>query len=114
MQDEHIGRIDLEACDREPIHYIGSIQPHGALLAADAATRDVVFASENIHDFIGLDVDGVLARPLADVIGAGATDHLLAQSLAPTAPESSAEGGRMTPPTTESRLDRRGIVRASA
>jgi chemotaxis family two-component system sensor kinase Cph1 len=32
--------IDLTACDREPIHIPGAIQPHGLLLVAD--TRDLV------------------------------------------------------------------------
>ena len=27
--------IDLTACDREPIHLPGSIQPHGMMLVAD-------------------------------------------------------------------------------
>ena len=30
---------DLTACDREPIHLCGAIQPHGALLALDAELR---------------------------------------------------------------------------
>ncbi len=40
-------RIDLSACDREPIHIVGSVQPHGFLLALDARTLTVVQASAN-------------------------------------------------------------------
>jgi light-regulated signal transduction histidine kinase (bacteriophytochrome) len=87
MDDAHIGRIDLDACDREPIHFIGSVQPHGALLAADLETLHIAYASENIAGFIGLDVADVLDRPLADVIGRDALDHILAASLEPAMPE---------------------------
>ena len=34
-----LGAVDLANCDREPIHLPGSIQPHGILLAFDAAGR---------------------------------------------------------------------------
>jgi chemotaxis family two-component system sensor kinase Cph1 len=39
--------IDLTACDREPIHIVGSVQPHGFLLALDARERTIVQASAN-------------------------------------------------------------------
>ncbi|KQT58054.1 ATPase [Methylobacterium sp. Leaf456] len=38
--------LDLTACDREPIHIVGSVQPHGFLLALDAAGT-IVQASTN-------------------------------------------------------------------
>ncbi|WP_405029855.1 ATP-binding protein [Methylobacterium sp. BE186] len=40
-------RLDLSACDREPIHIVGSVQPHGFLLALDARTLVVAQASAN-------------------------------------------------------------------
>jgi light-regulated signal transduction histidine kinase (bacteriophytochrome) len=36
---------DLTACDREPIHIPGSIQPHGVLLVVDPATDEVLQAA---------------------------------------------------------------------
>ena len=39
--------LDLGSCDREPIHIVGSVQPHGFLLALDARTLTVVQASAN-------------------------------------------------------------------
>lgn len=39
--------IDLTACDREPIHIVGSVQPHGFLLALDGPERIIVQASAN-------------------------------------------------------------------
>ncbi|MCJ2135983.1 GAF domain-containing protein [Methylobacterium sp. J-026] len=40
-------RVDLTACDREPIHIVGSVQPHGFLLALDAGSLAIVQASAN-------------------------------------------------------------------
>jgi two-component system, chemotaxis family, sensor kinase Cph1 len=39
--------IDLSACDREPIHIVGSVQPHGFLLALAQPALTVVQASAN-------------------------------------------------------------------
>ena len=41
-----LAAVDLANCDREPIHLPGSIQPHGILLAFDAAGR-LTHASRN-------------------------------------------------------------------
>ncbi|SKB42490.1 PAS domain-containing sensor histidine kinase [Luteibacter sp. 22Crub2.1] len=60
---------DLNACDREPIHIPGSIQPHGVLIVADAATRTILQISENAADVLGVDLDAVLDAPLHEVIG---------------------------------------------
>lgn len=58
--------LDLTACDREPIHAPGAIQPHGLLLIADNDARVIAVAG---------DVEGRLGaapwagRPLAELIG---------------------------------------------
>lgn len=59
--------IDLTACDREPIHVPGAIQPHGLLLVADAGAEHCVLAGAG-------DLESRLAadwvdRPLADLLG---------------------------------------------
>ncbi|WP_052697971.1 GAF domain-containing protein [Luteibacter yeojuensis] len=59
---------DLTACDREPIHIPGSVQPHGVLIVADAATKQVLQVSENAVDLLGLDLDTLLGAPLNQVI----------------------------------------------
>ncbi|CAO4181206.1 histidine kinase [Methylorubrum populi] len=40
-------QVDLTACDREPIHVVGSVQPHGFLLSLDMPDLTVVQASAN-------------------------------------------------------------------
>jgi chemotaxis family two-component system sensor kinase Cph1 len=41
------GSFDLSACDREPIHIVGSVQPHGFLLALGLPDLTIVQASAN-------------------------------------------------------------------
>jgi light-regulated signal transduction histidine kinase (bacteriophytochrome) len=59
---------DLTACDREPIHIPGSVQPHGVLIVADAATMQVLQVSENAVDLLGVDLDMLLGAPLQQVV----------------------------------------------
>jgi chemotaxis family two-component system sensor kinase Cph1 len=60
--------LDLTACEREPIHIPGSIQPHGILLAIRLSDRTVAYASANIAETFGLDPAAVLGRPFADIL----------------------------------------------
>lgn len=66
--------VDLTACDREPIHIPGSIQPHGVLLVAD---RDTL-----VVDHVAGDVEGRLGhadwqgRSLAALIGDAAVSRI--------------------------------------
>ena len=59
---------DLTACDREPIHIPGSIQPHGVLIVVDARTRAILQASENAVDVLGVDPAAVLGTTLDSVV----------------------------------------------
>lgn len=61
-----LSRPDLTACDREPIHIPGSIQPHGLLLVADAKSREVVAGAGDIEDRLATDWMG---RTLDDLLG---------------------------------------------
>jgi light-regulated signal transduction histidine kinase (bacteriophytochrome) len=60
-------RVDLDACDREPIHIPGSIQPHGLMLVADQE-------SLLVHQVAGaierrLDIAAWAGQPLGTLIG---------------------------------------------
>ncbi len=68
--------VDLTACDREPIHLPGSIQPHGFLLALDATAWTVRQASANVPALLGLELSAVLGATIDQVIGAGPADLL--------------------------------------
>lgn len=60
---------DLTVCDREPIHIVGSVQPHGFLLVLDAASLTIVQASANapVAAAPGTGLDGALPE-LASVV----------------------------------------------
>ncbi|HEU0043943.1 histidine kinase dimerization/phosphoacceptor domain -containing protein [Sphingomonas sp.] len=66
--------FDLDACDREPIHIPGSIQPHGLLLVSDADTLRVVAGAgalerELAADWLGRDLSALLGQDVPALIG---------------------------------------------
>src|SRR5690606_11840899 len=62
--------LDLSTCDREPIHIPGAIQPHGFLIALDAATGKVTHASENVRTFFGRNGSDLLGRSVNELFPA--------------------------------------------
>ncbi len=57
----------LENCASEPIHLIGSIQPHGALLVLNNH-YEVIQTSENIADFLGISHTVILKTEFAALV----------------------------------------------
>ncbi len=85
--------LNLENCDREPIHIPGSIQPHGALLAFDRLGR-LSHASTNATALLGLPLDfgrtlrsgafggdAALERQFQDALADAGSDELATHSL---------------------------------
>ena len=58
---------DLAECEREQIHLVGSIQPHGCLLVVREPDQVIVQASANADAMLG--IDGVVGRKLRDLGG---------------------------------------------
>ncbi|KAB1068497.1 ATP-binding protein [Methylobacterium planeticum] len=56
---------ELTACDREPIHILGSVQPHGFLLALEGDDRRIVHASANVPEMPGQPAGGGLGEAFA-------------------------------------------------
>jgi chemotaxis family two-component system sensor kinase Cph1 len=59
--------IDVTACDEEPIHIPGSIQPHGVMLVADADSLTVTHGAGDVEQVFKR--DRWIGRPLADFLG---------------------------------------------
>jgi light-regulated signal transduction histidine kinase (bacteriophytochrome) len=59
---------DLNACDKEPIHIPGSVQPHGVLIVVDAASGAILQLSENAADVLGIGIEAALDAPLREVL----------------------------------------------
>ncbi len=69
-----MSEVDLTNCDREPIHVIGHVQPHGALVVVDPTTLAVIQASASVLDHFGLTADAMLGRSMLDFISARAAE----------------------------------------
>jgi len=70
--------LDLNACDREPIHIPGAIQPHGLLLVADATSLTVVAGAGDLEtrltpDWLGRDLSALLAQDIGTILTANDT-----------------------------------------
>lgn len=65
--------LDLTACDLEPIHIPGAIQPHGLLLVAEAASLRVVAGAGDIEtrlnpDWLGADLSVLIGQDIAPLL----------------------------------------------
>ncbi len=70
--DQATPPLDLAACDREPIHIPGSIQPYGLLLTVDIETKAILQIAGDSKPFLALDAADVLGQPLDQVLEAQA------------------------------------------
>jgi light-regulated signal transduction histidine kinase (bacteriophytochrome) len=69
-----LGDTDVTACDREPIHIPGSVQPHGALLSLDEATLTIRQVSANVAEFVGIEPRQLIGSPLVTALGSDAAE----------------------------------------
>ena len=67
--------VDLDNCDREPIHVLGTVQPFGFLIALTADWL-VSRASANCAGFIGQTLQDMLGRPISGIFCADAIHAL--------------------------------------
>ncbi len=79
---------DLTACDREPIHLSGAIQPHGLLLIAKTASLKVVAGAGDIEDrlspiWIGKPLGELLAQSIPTAISQASAMARTPIALAP-------------------------------
>ena len=59
--------LDLNDCDREPIHVPGSIQPHGMILVADRDNLTVSHGAGDIEELLG--AEHWLGAALGELVG---------------------------------------------
>jgi two-component system, chemotaxis family, sensor kinase Cph1 len=69
-------QVDLTNCDREPIHILGNIQPHGLLLVLKEPELTIIQVSNNTLPLIGLPLDQILNQPLATLLEDAQIDYL--------------------------------------
>jgi len=61
-------KVDLSNCDREPIHLLGEIQPHGFLLAFDRSSWCLSYYSANAVDVLISEEDVVARRDISALL----------------------------------------------
>ncbi len=71
-----ISEADLSQCEREPIHLLGGIQPHGVLLAFSEPELTLVLVSANTGAELGTPPEQLVGRPLAEVLHPSSLAHL--------------------------------------
>ncbi len=77
--------LDLTACEREPIHIPGSIQPHGVLVAVRLSDGTVTYASANAAETFGLDQASLLGQPFREAFPALAAEFEAQLAASPSA-----------------------------
>ncbi|QSQ20259.1 GAF domain-containing protein [Pyxidicoccus parkwayensis] len=66
----HAPELDLTQCDREPIHLLGGVQPHGVLLAFREPGLSVEVVSANAESLLGLPPEALRGQPITRVLDA--------------------------------------------
>ncbi|MCU1407087.1 MAG: hypothetical protein JWQ43_3390 [Glaciihabitans sp.] len=59
----------LELCSVEPIRTPGAVQPHGALIAFDGDTSQIIYVSENTADILGTPALELLETDISALVG---------------------------------------------
>ncbi|MCY1016864.1 ATP-binding protein [Pyxidicoccus sp. MSG2] len=62
--------LDLTQCDREPIHLLGGVQPHGVLLAFRESDLTVAVVSANVEALFGLSPAALRGQSVTRVLDA--------------------------------------------
>ncbi|MFW7415208.1 diguanylate cyclase domain-containing protein [Demequina sp. SO4-18] len=70
--------LRLDKCALEPIRVPGAIQPHGALLCVDLESFEVLQASENAIDVLGVAAAALVGSHLGDLSGDAVVEDLRA------------------------------------
>jgi two-component system, chemotaxis family, sensor kinase Cph1 len=68
--------FDIDECAREPIHLLGSVQSHGALLALAEPELTIAVASSNTAAVLGVAPAVLLGLPVADILGPDQAEQL--------------------------------------
>ncbi len=68
--------LRLRDCAEEPIHLPGAIQPHGALLAVDADSHEILQVSANSDEVLGISASSLLGSNVDALIGVEAATFL--------------------------------------
>ena len=69
ITDPELENVDLNNCDREPIHIPNFIQPHGVLLAISTDTYEILQVSLNTAKAIAIEPQELLGTSIVTLLG---------------------------------------------
>ncbi|MEL6910785.1 MAG: ATP-binding protein [Cyanobacteria bacterium J06598_4] len=69
ITDPELQDVNLNNCDREPIHIPNLIQPHGVLLAVETDTYRILQVSLNTKEMLGIEPESLLGLSLVELLG---------------------------------------------
>src|SRR4051812_42377177 len=75
-----------DACEGEPIHIPGAIQPHGVLLSADPENWTIAQVSANSATLLGQPPEALAGQPLSHLLDPHAMAELADRDLSPVFP----------------------------
>ncbi|WP_163783283.1 ATP-binding protein [Myxococcus vastator] len=73
--------IDLGQCDREPIHLLGGVQPHGVLVAFQTASSRIEVVSANAETLLGAAPSALRGQPITSLLDAETLRRVQAGSV---------------------------------
>jgi chemotaxis family two-component system sensor kinase Cph1 len=91
--------VDLNTCDREPIHIPGAIQPHGLLLTMTEPELVVRQCSANVAQLLGRPAEEVCGAPLVAVVGDAGAGAVALLAARPTDEDCRSPRRRLRAPT---------------
>lgn len=77
------GKVDLDSCDREPIHIPGSIQPHGVLLVVGSRNLDIRRFAGDTRLLLAVEPEDMARLSLSDLFDEQVIDRIAGRPLAP-------------------------------
>ncbi len=77
LQSFTTGEVNLTNCDREAIHLLGHIQPHGILIVILEADLKIVQISENTISFFNIPASSLINQPLQKLFPQSQIDILV-------------------------------------
>jgi len=69
-------KVDLNNCDKEPIHLIGKVQEHGVLIAGDITSKKITRSSENCDRLFNKKAAALLDLSLFDLFSTSTIEQL--------------------------------------
>lgn len=63
-----LNTVNINNCDREPIHIIGKSQPHGVILACSPTELQITHYSQNVQEILGLLPEHFLEQSVSQIL----------------------------------------------